>query len=93
MSPRPKSKPKAEAAVEALTFEQAFEELEAIVQQLEAGQLSLETALALFERGQALAARCGQLLEGAELKVKQLVPRAGGGAALEDFESEADESG
>lgn len=82
MSPKSKSKPKPENTVEQLSFEQAFAELEAIVAQLEAGQLPLEESLALFERGQALAARCGHLLENAELKVKQLV-----GNQLEDFEA------
>jgi exodeoxyribonuclease VII small subunit len=91
MSPKPRSKSKAGAAVEELTFEQAFEELESIVQQLEAGRLPLEESLALFERGQTLAARCGQLLDGAELKVKTLAPQPGGGSALEDFEGEAEE--
>jgi exodeoxyribonuclease VII small subunit len=79
MSTKSKSKSKLEIAE--LTFEAAFAELEAIVEQLEAGQLPLEESLALFERGQALAARCGHLLENAELKVKQLV-----GNQLEDFE-------
>jgi exodeoxyribonuclease VII small subunit len=79
MSTKSKSKSKLEIAE--LTFEAAFAELEAIVEQLEAGQLPLEESLTLFERGQALAARCGHLLENAELKVKQLV-----GNQLEDFE-------
>lgn len=74
MSPRPKTK----APVEELSFEQAFEEMEQIVRQLEDGQLALDDSLALFERGQALATRCQQLLETAELKVQQLVPKAGG---------------
>lgn len=58
--------------VENLGYEQAFEELEAIVSALEAGQLKLEEALALFERGQALARRCASLLEDAELRVRSL---------------------
>jgi exodeoxyribonuclease VII small subunit len=85
MSPKAKSKTKAAEPASALTFEQAFKELDDIVRQLEAGQLALDAALALFERGQALAARCGELLDTAELKVKQLTP-AGGGDALEGFE-------
>lgn len=65
-----------------LTFEQAFAELESIVEKLESGELPLEESLALFQRGQALAAQCGALLDAAELKVKQLAP----GGGLEDFE-------
>lgn len=55
-----------------LTYEQAFQELETVVQQLEAGEGSLEEALALFERGQLLAARCSELLQTAELKLQKL---------------------
>ena len=51
--------------VESLTYEQAREELAGIVAQLEAGGTSLEQALALWERGEALAAHCGTWLEGA----------------------------
>lgn len=82
MSPRAKVK----APIEELSFEQAFEEMEQIVRQLEEGQLSLDDSLALFERGQALSARCQQLLETAELKVQQLVPR-GGGYGLQPFDA------
>ncbi len=57
-----------------LTFEQAFAELEETVGKLESGGLALEESLALFERGQALAARCGQQIDEAELKIKQLTP-------------------
>jgi len=59
---------------ENLTFEQAFAELEETVQKLEAGGLTLEESLALFERGQALAARCNVQLDEAALKVSQLSP-------------------
>jgi exodeoxyribonuclease VII small subunit len=61
-----------------LTYEQAFEELEAVVRQLEAGEGSLEEALALFERGQLLADRCSELLHGAELKLQELISEADG---------------
>lgn len=60
--------------VEDLSFEQAFAELEELVAQLEGGDLRLEEALARFERGQALAQHCSQLLENAELKLRQLEP-------------------
>ena len=59
-------------AIDALTFEQAFKELEATVARLEGGDLSLEASLALFERGRQLSARCTRLLEQAELKVTQM---------------------
>jgi exodeoxyribonuclease VII small subunit len=70
--PKPSSK-KTEKAVEELTYEEALAQLEEIVSALEGEQNQLEESIKLFERGQALAARCGVLLEAAELKVKQVV--------------------
>ena len=55
-----------------LAFEQALRELEVTVVKLEAGELTLEESLALFERGQKLATRCSDLLEKASLRVEQL---------------------
>ena len=59
-------------SVDELTYEEAFGELEALVSTLEADPRPLEESLALYERGQALAKRCTQLLERAELRVRQL---------------------
>jgi len=61
--------------IEDLTFEQAFAELEETVHKLEAGGLSLEESLTLFERGQGLAAHCNTQLDEAELKIRQLSPQ------------------
>jgi exodeoxyribonuclease VII small subunit len=58
--------------VESLSYEQALAELEIIVADLESEKHSLDYALALFERGQALAQRCTSLLDQAELKVQQV---------------------
>jgi len=79
-----KSKP-VEKKVEDLTYEEALAELEEIVSALEDEQSPLEDAIKLFERGQALASRCGLLLEAAELKVKQVV-----GDDVVDFEEESE---
>ena len=68
----PKSSKKSETTVEELSYEDALAELESIVSTLEEEQSQLEEAIKLFERGQALAARCGVLLEAADLKVKQV---------------------
>ena len=70
--PKPSSK-KTEKPIEELTYEEALAELEEIVSALESERNQLEDSIKLFERGQALAARCGVLLEAAELKVKQVV--------------------
>ncbi|GLB67040.1 exodeoxyribonuclease VII small subunit [Arthrobacter mangrovi] len=55
--------------VAAMSYEQAREELVAVVNQLEAGNTSLEQSLALWERGEALAARCEAWLEGARQRL------------------------
>ena len=57
-----------------LTFEAAFQELEETVQRLEGGELTLDEAIAFFERGQALVRLCDEKLEQAELRVNQLLP-------------------
>jgi exodeoxyribonuclease VII small subunit len=69
--PKSSSK-KIEKPLEELTYEDALAELEEIVSALEGEQNPLEESIKLFERGQALAAYCGVLLEAAELKVKQV---------------------
>jgi exodeoxyribonuclease VII small subunit len=58
--------------VDKLTYEEALQELEKIVADLEAGEGSLDDSLRLFERGQALARHCSELLQKAELKVRSL---------------------
>ena len=81
------SSKKTEKPVEELSYEEALAELEEIVSALEgdASQNQLEDAIKLFERGQALASRCGVLLEAAELKVKQVI-----GDVVIPFEEESE---
>jgi exodeoxyribonuclease VII small subunit len=81
--PKAKATPK---PIEELSFEAALAEMEDLIRQLENGQLALDESLALFERGQLLAARCQQLLATAELKVQQLLPGIDGGYNLQPFE-------
>jgi exodeoxyribonuclease VII small subunit len=66
-------------------FETALAELEALVEQLERGELSLEHSLRDFERGVQLARSCQMALKDAELKVQQLVEQ-NGQLRLEGFE-------
>ena len=61
-----------EAQIDQLNYEQAYTELEKIVQALEENPNSLEEVLVLFTRGKALAEHCGKLLDEADLKVRQL---------------------
>ncbi len=57
-----------------LTYEAAFTELETALSRLERADLPLEEALALYERGAALAAHCTRKLEAADLRVRQWMP-------------------
>ncbi|PNI10227.1 exodeoxyribonuclease VII small subunit [Arthrobacter sp. AFG7.2] len=57
------------AEISALSYEEAREQLIAVVGKLEAGGASLEESLALWERGEALAARCEEWLEGARKRL------------------------
>ena len=58
--------------IDKLSFERAFHELEEAVQRLEGGDLTLEEAIGLYERGTRLARRCNDALDAAELQVQQL---------------------
>ena len=57
-----------------LTYEEAYDRLEQILQSLESGDLPLEEALSLYEQGSALAAYCAAKLDQAELRVRQWQP-------------------
>jgi exodeoxyribonuclease VII small subunit len=60
------------APLEQLSFEAARDELEQVVQRLEDGSTSLEEALALWERGEALYRACRSRLEAAEARIEKL---------------------
>ncbi len=68
-------------------FEEAFAELETVVQRLEGGDLALEEALGLYERGVALAGRCQALLDQAELRVTQVAGEDTDEAPFEEEEA------
>jgi exodeoxyribonuclease VII small subunit len=75
-------------AIDALSFDDALAELQRTVAELEAGGGALEAAIALYERGVALQARCEKLLGDAERRVQQLVARAGGALETRDVRPE-----
>lgn len=75
-------------AIDALTFDEALAELQRTVAELEAGGQPLEAAIALYERGVALQAKCEKLLSDAELRVQQLIARAGGVLETRDVRPE-----
>jgi exodeoxyribonuclease VII small subunit len=72
-------------------FEKSMAELEALVERLERGDLSLEESLKQFERGVILARSCQTALKAAEQKVEILLKPASGDAepVVEDFEPES----
>lgn len=63
-----------EPAVETLSFEEARDELVRVVSELEQGAPTLEHSLALWERGEALAARCEEWLRGAKSRLDAARP-------------------
>ena len=65
----------ANADVATLPYERAREELVSVVQRLEAGQVPLEEALTLWERGEALAARCQAWLDDARARLAAVAER------------------
>lgn len=62
---------------EALGYEQARDELVEVVRRLEAGGATLEESLALWERGEQLAAICQQWLDGARARIDAARPKEG----------------
>ena len=76
-------------------FEALYTRLEETVAKLEAGNLSLEESLSLYEEGMSLAKRCQELLQGAELRITRLQGQfSEAGAALREdpLEYEGDDS-
>ena len=55
-----------------MNFEEAYGELEKIVERMEEGTTTLDEAITLYERGVMLSRHCAELLEKAELRVNQL---------------------
>jgi exodeoxyribonuclease VII small subunit len=58
-----------ETPKETLSYEQARDKLAAVVKRLEAGGLTLEQSLELWERGERLATVCGEWLDGARARL------------------------
>ena len=70
------------------SFEDSLSELEALVESMENGELSLEESLGAFERGIALTRNCQQALQAAEQKVEILTARTPD-APTEPFDDDA----
>ena len=71
-----------------MTFEQSMQRLEQIVRAMERGDVPLEESLKLFQEGTDLVARCGKLLDEAELQVKKVMTAPDGSPVMEDMPNE-----
>ncbi|CUS97103.1 exodeoxyribonuclease VII small subunit [Candidatus Chrysopegis kryptomonas] len=72
--------------IQELTFEQALRELQNIVDKLETGQVTLEEAIEMYERGVKLSKYCIEKLTQAELRIKKIVKDENQGFTLLDFD-------
>jgi exodeoxyribonuclease VII small subunit len=73
-----------------LSFEKALDQLEQIVQEMEAGKLSLENALKKFEEGIKLSRYCSQKLEETEKKITLIMESQDGSILEKPFETNSD---
>lgn len=78
MATKPEADVTKKEEISRLSFEEALRRLETVVERLEAADLPLEEALALFEEGQNLAAHCQQKLDEAEKRIEVITTRANG---------------
>ncbi|NVD43721.1 exodeoxyribonuclease VII small subunit [Qipengyuania atrilutea] len=61
-----------------LTFEDALRQLEAVVKQLESGDVPLDESIDLYERGEALRKHCQARLDAAQARIQKIVTDASG---------------
>jgi exodeoxyribonuclease VII small subunit len=73
--------------ISSMSFEQAMQELEAIVRRLEAGDASLDASLNDYARGTALKAHCAKTLNEAKLKVETVIKQADGSVSAVPFDA------
>ena len=69
--------------IQAMTFEEALEALEEIVQRLDSGQVSLEDSIEIYTRGTHLKRHCEAKLRSAKERVDKIVVGSGGTVAVE----------
>ncbi len=72
--------------MEKLSFEEAIQELEKTVNELEAPTLTLDESVKKFEKGMELSKHCNELLEKAEKSITMLLEQANGEMKEENFE-------
>ncbi len=69
--------------IEDTSFEAAFGQLDQVVADLQAGDLNLDRAMSLFEEGMRLVRLCNDILDHAELRIRQVVPSEDGYAVVD----------
>ncbi len=74
-------------AKKSINLEKSLANLEALVEELESGDLPLDQAMKKFEEGIKLTRGCQAALKNAEQKVEILLKSAGGAEALEEFDA------
>lgn len=72
-----------------MDFERAVEQVEAIIQRIESGEIGLEKSITEYERGVSLIRRCRQLLDRAEQRVEELTSQMQADAAASGSSSPA----
>jgi len=76
----------ADKAIDKMSFEEALEELESIVEKLERGDAPLEESINVYQRGAQLKAHCEAKLKNAQLKVEKIVLDGQGNASTEPLD-------
>ncbi len=64
--------------IDTMSFEEALSALEAIVQQLERGDVPLDQSITLYERGEKLRGACQRRLDAAQSRIEKIVTGANG---------------
>ncbi len=67
-------------------FEEAVDQLEALIEKVESGEVGLEEAMQHYEAGQALIKRCRAILDAAERKIAELTDTEDGRLVVDDEE-------
>lgn len=74
-----------------LGFEDAIEQLETLIDQIESGEIGLEESLKRYEQGSALIKRCRSILDGAQQRIAELTAGPDGGLSVEDGENQGED--
>ncbi|MBP8802649.1 MAG: exodeoxyribonuclease VII small subunit [Kiritimatiellae bacterium] len=73
-----------------LSFEAALKRLEEIVERMEAGEVDLDTMIALFEEGQRLVKQCNSTLNDVEKRIEKIMDDGKGGVSVEPLDLDAE---